>query len=90
MLTLAVRDHVDRDYVPQLSRLAAADHEPDDLIAFFRDQGSALARLQIILKLEPRVRYVVAKGGVIDFIELLEVGSFVLAYLSCHSERLRL
>ena len=82
-----MRYYVDRDNVPQIAGLSAADHEPDDLISLFGHKRSALARLEIILKLEPRIRDVVGERGVVDFIELFEVGLFVIAYLSSHRTR---
>jgi hypothetical protein len=76
-----MRNHVYRNNVPELARLAAPDHEADDFICFFGHKRSALARSQVILKLEPRIRDVVAKRSVVDLIEPLEVGWSVLANL---------
>jgi len=84
VLTLPMRDHVDRDNVPELARLGAADHEADDFTSFFGHQRSALARSQVKRKLEPRIRDVVAKRSLVDLIKPLEVGRFVLANLRGH------
>ena len=71
--------YVDRNDMTQLARLATADHEADDFICFLGHQRSALARSQVILKLDPRIGDVVAKRSLVDLIKPLEVCWSVLA-----------
>ena len=79
LLALAMRCDIDRDYVTKLARLDTADYESDDFICVFGHQGSASARPHVELKLKTRISDVPAKRFVVDSIQLLEVGGFVIA-----------
>jgi len=74
-----MRIYIDCNDMPQLARLPAADHEADDFICFFGNQGSALPGSQVILKLDSRIGDFVAKRSLVDLIKALEVRWSVLA-----------
>src|SRR5262249_13372261 len=80
-LALPMRNNIYSDYVAELAWLNATDHETHDLAGVIGHERARPARMHVELQLESRVSDVFVKGGVIYFVESLEIRRCIFSNL---------